>query len=141
MKELRSSKSLGFRGVAMIATAIGALTIRRLAIRRVLIGSAEFKSLEIQDLTVTRLRAAEITVSDSLQLPGSNVNHQISSGEIWTEASQSCQLVMLRYVDEAAVSAASPLDGLMNPAYLGALFLAAAVLASEWVSFAPPPRF
>ena len=63
MKELRSSKSLGFRGVAMIATAIGAvavgafaivaLTIRRLAIRRVVAGSAEFKFLEIQDFTVS----------------------------------------------------------------------------------------
>ncbi len=36
-------------------------------------------SLEIQDLTVTRLRAAEVTVNDSLQLPGSSVDHKISS--------------------------------------------------------------
>ena len=79
MAELQSSKSLGFHGVAMIATAIGAvavgafaigaLAIGRLAIRRVRIDGAEFKSLEIQELTVKRLRAAEVTVSDSLTLP------------------------------------------------------------------------
>jgi len=66
----------------MIATAfgaVGALSIRRLAIRRILIESAEFKSLEIQDLIVTRLRAAEVTVTDSLTLPGSCVDHEISS--------------------------------------------------------------
>jgi len=79
MKDLHSSTRLDFRGVARIATAIGALTIRRLAIRRVLVGSAEFKSLEIQDLTVTRLRAAEVTVTDSLKPPRSNVDHKISS--------------------------------------------------------------
>ena len=56
----------------------GALTIRRLAIRRVLIESAEFKSLEIQPLTVTRFRAAEITTSDSLKPPRSNVDRDIS---------------------------------------------------------------
>jgi len=49
-----------------------------LAIRRVSIGSAEFKSLAIQELTVTRLRAAEVTVSDSLKLSGSNVDRKIS---------------------------------------------------------------
>lgn len=56
----------------------GALPIRRLAIRRVLIESAEFKSLEIQPLTVTRFRAAEITTSDSLKPPRSNVDRDIS---------------------------------------------------------------
>ena len=81
MKEPRSSKSLGFRGLAMTATAIGAvavgafaigaLAIPRLAIRRVVVDSAKFKSLEIEELTVTRLRAAEVTVSDSLKLPES----------------------------------------------------------------------
>jgi len=43
-----------------------------------LIESAKFKSLEIQDLTVTRLHAAEVTVSESLKLPGSNVDRKIS---------------------------------------------------------------
>jgi hypothetical protein len=85
----QSSKNLSFRGVAMIAAAIGAvavgefaigaLTIRRLTVRCVLVGSAEFKSVEIQDLFVTRLRVAEVTVSDSLKLPGSNVDPKISS--------------------------------------------------------------
>jgi hypothetical protein len=78
MKDLRSPQFLSFRGVAMIATAIGALAIGRLAISRVAIDSAKLKSLEIQDLTVTRLHAAEITVSDSLKLPGSNVDPRIS---------------------------------------------------------------
>jgi hypothetical protein len=50
-----------------------------LAIRRVSIESAKFKSLEIQDLTVARLHAAEVTVSDSLTLPESNVDHRIAS--------------------------------------------------------------
>ena len=45
---------------------------------RVLVESAEFKSLEIQDLTVTRLRAAEVTVSDSLKVPESNVDRKTS---------------------------------------------------------------
>ncbi len=55
MNDLQSSKSLGFRGVARLATAIGAvavgafaigaLTIRRLTIRRVSIENADFKSL------------------------------------------------------------------------------------------------
>ena len=52
--------------------------LSRLAIRRVLIESAEFKSLEIQPLTVTRLRAAEITASDSLKPPRSNADRDIS---------------------------------------------------------------
>jgi hypothetical protein len=86
MNELRSSKSLGFCGVAIIATAIGAvamgafaigaLAIGRLAIRRVFVGSAEFKSLQIQDLIVTRLHAAEVSVSGSLQLPESSVDRK-----------------------------------------------------------------
>jgi hypothetical protein len=89
MKKLHSSESLGFRGVAIIATgigavavgafAIGALAISRLAIRRVLVESAKFKFLEIEDLTVTRLHAAAVTVSDSLKLPESNADHKISS--------------------------------------------------------------
>ena len=89
MEESRNSKSLGFHGVAMIATAVGAvavgafaigvLAIGRLAIRRVVIESAELKSLQIQDLTVKRLRAAEITVSESLQLPEEESARKISS--------------------------------------------------------------
>jgi hypothetical protein len=89
MGDQQSSKKLSFRGVARIAAAIGAaavgafaigaFTIRQLTIRRVLVGGAEFKSLEIQDLFGTRLRAAEVNVSDSLQLPASNVDPKISS--------------------------------------------------------------
>jgi hypothetical protein len=88
MKELRSSKSLGFHAAAMIATAIGAvavgafaigaLAIGRLAIRRFLVESAEFKSLTIQDLTVTRLRTAEVIVSHSLELPSSDLDQEIA---------------------------------------------------------------
>ena len=84
-----SSKSLSFRWVAIMATAIGAgavgafaigaLAIGRLKIRRVLIDRAEIKSLEIQDLTVRLLRAADVNVSDSLNLPGGNFNSKISS--------------------------------------------------------------
>jgi len=85
MKELHSPKSQGFRGLALIAAAIGAvaagafaigpLAIGKLAIRRLSIENAEFKSLEIQDLTVSRLRAAEVTVSESLKLPGTSVDY------------------------------------------------------------------
>lgn len=88
MKDLTGSRRLGFRSVALIATAIGAvavgafaigaLAIGRLAIRRALVGNAEFKSLVIQDLAVTRLHAAEVTVSGSLNLPGDNADHRIS---------------------------------------------------------------
>jgi hypothetical protein len=89
MKELRSLRSLGLPRMALIATAIGtvavgafaigALAIRRLAIRRLVVDGAKFKSLEIQDLTVTRLHAAEVTVSDSLKLPEGNFDHKLSS--------------------------------------------------------------
>jgi hypothetical protein len=89
MGKIRTSKFLGFGGVAMIAAAIGAvavgafaigaLAIGRLAIRRIQVESAKFKSLEIEDLTVTRLHAAEVIVRDSLKLPGSNVDHKLSS--------------------------------------------------------------
>jgi hypothetical protein len=89
MKDQHSSQNPNFRGVAMIATAIGAvavgafaigaLAIGRLAIRRIVIDSAKLKSLEIQDLTVTRLRAADVTVSGSLNLPESNPDPKISS--------------------------------------------------------------
>ena len=68
------SKSLGFREVAMIGAAfgavavgafvIGALSIRRQSVGKVLIEEAEFKKLKIRDLCVGRL-----TVTDSLQLP------------------------------------------------------------------------
>lgn len=89
MKEIGSSKSLGFRGAAMIATAIGAvavgafaigaLAIGRLAIRRVEVESAKFKSLEIDDLIVKRIRAADVTVSDSLKTPGSAFDRRTAS--------------------------------------------------------------
>jgi hypothetical protein len=49
-----------------------------LAIRRVVVGSVEFKSLKIQDLTVKRLRASEVIVSDSLELPESDVERKVS---------------------------------------------------------------
>jgi hypothetical protein len=71
MEKIRTSKSLGFGGVAMVATAIsavavgafaiGALAIGRLAIRRFSVGNARFRSFEIEDLTVTRLHVGAIT--------------------------------------------------------------------------------
>jgi hypothetical protein len=73
--------------VAMIATAIGRGRSWRIRDRRIghwavgdqpCLDSGKLKSLEIQDLTVTRLHAAEITVSDSLKPPGSNVDPRIS---------------------------------------------------------------
>jgi hypothetical protein len=76
---ITDSKSSGLRGIAIFATtigavavgafAIGALAIRKLAVSNLVIENAKFKSLEIQDLTVTRLHAAEIAVSDSIQFP------------------------------------------------------------------------
>src|SRR5262249_47026861 len=81
MRDLISSKRSRVPGVAVIATAfgavavgafaIGALAIGRLAVRRIMVESAKLKSLEIQDLTVTKLHAAEVSVSHSLKLPGS----------------------------------------------------------------------
>ncbi len=83
-KVARSPVSLRFRKVALKAAAagafaagavavgafaIGALAIGRLAIRRIVAGKVEFKSVKIQELTVARLRAGEVTVSDSLKLP------------------------------------------------------------------------
>jgi hypothetical protein len=89
MKESHSSESLSFRGVAMIATAIGAVAvgafaigafaIGRLVIRRLSVENPKFKSFEIEDLTVTRLRADEVSVSHSLHLPGGDTNRSISS--------------------------------------------------------------
>lgn len=88
MEKIRNSTSLSFGGVAMIASAIGAvavgafaigaLAIGRLAIRRLSVESLEFKSLKIQDLTVARLHAAEVTVSESLKLPGTDVDQRAS---------------------------------------------------------------
>jgi hypothetical protein len=82
MKDQRSFAPLSFPAVATIATAmgavavgafaIGALAVGRLAIRRLEVEKAYLKSVEIEDLTVTRLHAAEVTVSDSLKLPRSN---------------------------------------------------------------------
>lgn len=77
-----SKTTEGSRGLALFAAAIGAiavgafaigaLAIRRLTIREIVIEKARFKSLEIQDLSVKRLRAAEVAVSDSIQLPEGN---------------------------------------------------------------------
>lgn len=64
--------------IAVGALAIGALAIGRLAIRRIVAGSAEFKSVKIHDLIVARLRAGDVTVSDSLKLPMTKVVRQTS---------------------------------------------------------------
>ena len=79
MSEDRNQQSLGLRGAAIIgaaigalavgAFAIGALAIRRLAIQRVAVERAKFKSLEIEELTVKHLRAGDVTVSGSIELP------------------------------------------------------------------------
>ena len=84
MHDLHEIKPLRLRGVAIIAAtigavaigavaigavAIGAFAIGRLTIGRIAVKNAEFDSLKIRDLTVTRLHVAEITGSDSLQLP------------------------------------------------------------------------
>lgn len=60
-EKIERSKPLGYGGIAVIATAIGAFTsgalaIGRPAIRHIAIERAKFKSLEIQDLGLTRLR-------------------------------------------------------------------------------------
>ncbi len=88
MKELGRSQGPTARAVAMIATAvgavavgafaIGALAIGRLAIRRIVIDSAELKNLRIEDLTVIRLRAAEVVITDSLEVPGNDVQRKAS---------------------------------------------------------------
>ena len=86
MSEDRSKPELGLRGVAIIgaafgavavgafavgAFAIGALAIRRLAIQSVAVGRARLKSLEVDELTVKQLRAGDVTVTGSLELPES----------------------------------------------------------------------
>jgi hypothetical protein len=87
MNHERNSESLGFRGVAIIASAIGAvavgafaigaLAVGRMAIRQLVIENAKFKTIESQDLSVKRLRAAEVTVSASLRLPSDDDNREI----------------------------------------------------------------
>jgi hypothetical protein len=84
MKDGHTSKSLGFRGGAMIVAAIGAvaigvLAIGRLAIRHIVIDSAKLKSLEIEDLTVKRQRAVEVGVSESLKPPAIGANPKLPS--------------------------------------------------------------
>ena len=87
MSDLRTVPPLRLNGVAAVATAVGAvavgafalgaLVVGRLAIRRLAVERAAFKSLAIGDLTVDRLRAANIIVSDSLELPGARTRpHQ-----------------------------------------------------------------
>jgi hypothetical protein len=76
MDATSSSKYLRLSGAATIVTAmgavaIGALAIGRLAIRHIAIERAKLKSVEMQDRSVTRLRVAEVTVTDSIQLPDS----------------------------------------------------------------------
>ena len=89
MTESRGPQGLRLSGVAIIAAAfgavavgafaIGALSVGRLAVRRILVGDAKFKSLEIQDLMVTRLHAAEIFVSESVQLPAGDAGRRLPS--------------------------------------------------------------
>jgi hypothetical protein len=55
--------------LAVGACAIGALAIGRLAIGQLVVKRGGFKSLHVEELTVTRLRASEITVTNALELP------------------------------------------------------------------------
>ena len=64
---------------AISALAIGALAIGRMKIRLLIIDGAEIKSLEIHDLTAKRLHAAEVNVSDSLNLQVGDLRHKIPS--------------------------------------------------------------
>jgi hypothetical protein len=90
--ELTRSRNRSFRDLAVTAAAIGAvavgafaigaLSIGWLAIRRISVGKAKFESLEIRDLTVTRLRAGDLTVSGSLKLPGSDGGLLAGDGRI-----------------------------------------------------------
>ena len=61
--------ALALGSLALGAFAVGAVAIYRLAIRRLAIGESRIGSLKIGNLEVGRLSAAEIVVSDSLQLP------------------------------------------------------------------------
>ena len=79
MKEFRSNSAIAVPKLALIATAIGAvavgagaigaLAIGRLAIGRFAVQNGKFRSLEIDDLTVKRLHATEVSVSESLNFP------------------------------------------------------------------------
>lgn len=79
MKRLRIETSVALPKIALIAAAIGAvavgafaigaLAIGRLAIRKLAVEHGRFKSLEIDGLTVRRLHAADVTISESLQFP------------------------------------------------------------------------
>jgi hypothetical protein len=90
--ELTRARNRSFHEIAIMATAIGAvavgafaigaLSIGWLAIRRISVGKAKFESLEIRDLTVTRLRADDLTVSGSFKLPGSGGDLLAGDGRI-----------------------------------------------------------
>jgi hypothetical protein len=77
VRETRGRKSLSLGGAAMIATAIvavGACAIDALAVGWLValhlsIDRTQLNSLEIENLTVRRLYAAEVVVSDSLTVP------------------------------------------------------------------------
>jgi hypothetical protein len=67
-------RHLGLLAAAMGAcafgvAAIGVLVVRRVAIRHLKIDRTELRSVEIEDLTVARIRAKEVVVTGSLQLP------------------------------------------------------------------------
>jgi hypothetical protein len=68
-KALRSVIGTAIGLTALGAVAIGVLAIRRLAVRSVVVGRAQIKSLDIEELTVGRIHAAAVRVSDSLELP------------------------------------------------------------------------
>ena len=67
MKDQPNSRDLGLRGVATIAGAMGAVVIGAFAIGALMIRRLAIQGLE--ELTVTRLRAADVAVSDTLKLP------------------------------------------------------------------------
>lgn len=71
----------------MIAIAIGgspgahsrsALIIGRLAIRHISIERTKLRALEIEDLRVTRMRVAEVMITDTIKLPDTG-NREIVS--------------------------------------------------------------
>ena len=97
MAELIRTESLGVRkvvlgaaaagafamgAIAFSALAIGALAVGRMALGRVAVGKTKFKSLELDDLTMKRLRASEISITDSLDLPSSAVVLQPASNDL-----------------------------------------------------------
>src|SRR5271165_4871757 len=61
--------ALAIGALAVGAVSVGAIVVGKLAMRRAAIEQTRLGTLEIDELVVRRLRVAELSVTDDLQLP------------------------------------------------------------------------